>query len=137
MVLIVNVFSYGFIILISLIAAANVFNSISMNISQRRRDFAMIRSMGMTKRRFHRMLSFECLIYGSVSLLLGLPLSVIASFGIYMISRGMAVISFPVPVRALCIASVCVFAVVFASMLYAVRKIKKENVIDALKAELN
>lgn len=137
MVITVNVFSYGFIILISLIAAANVFNSISMNISQRRRDFAMIRSMGLTRRRFHRMMGYECLIYGSVSLLLGLPIALISSFGIYLIAGSMSVASFPVPVQALLTASVCVFAVVFASMLYAVRKIKKENVIDALKSELN
>lgn len=51
-VTIVRVFAYGFIVLISLIAAANVFNTISTNISLRRREFAMLKSVGMTQRAF-------------------------------------------------------------------------------------
>lgn len=42
---IVNIFSFGFIILISLIAGANVFNTISTNIQLRRREFAMLKSV--------------------------------------------------------------------------------------------
>lgn len=68
-------FSYGFIVLISLIAAANVFNTISTNISLRRREFAMLKSVGMTAKGFNHMMNFECLLYGSRALLLGLPLS--------------------------------------------------------------
>lgn len=62
---IVNIFSYGFIILISLIALANVFNTISTNISLRRREFAMLKSVGMTQRGFNRMMNYECILYGA------------------------------------------------------------------------
>ena len=72
---IIKVFAYGFIVLISLIAAANVFNTISTNISLRRREFAMLKSVGMTQKGFHRMMNYECLLYGSKALLLGLPVS--------------------------------------------------------------
>ena len=65
----VNVFSYGFIILISLIAMANVFNTISTSISLRRREFAMLRSVGLTQKGFRRMMDYECLIYGLLSLI--------------------------------------------------------------------
>ena len=74
-VTIIRVFSYGFIVLISLIAAANVFNTISTNISLRRREFAMLKSVGMTQKGFNKMLNFECLLYGSRALLYGLPVS--------------------------------------------------------------
>ena len=66
---IIKVFAYGFIVLISLIAAAsNVFNTISTNISLRRREFAMLKSVGMTQKGFRRMMNYECLLYGSKAL---------------------------------------------------------------------
>lgn len=65
MVTVVNVFSYGFIILISLISMTNVFNTISTSIALRRREFAMLRSVGLTQRGFARMMDYECIIYGA------------------------------------------------------------------------
>ncbi len=59
MVTVVNVFSYGFIILISLISMTNVFNTISTSIALRRREFAMLRSVGLTQRGFARMMDYE------------------------------------------------------------------------------
>ena len=83
-VTLIQVFAYGFIILISLIAAANVFNTISTNISLRRREFAMLKSVGMTSKGFNRMMNFECLLYGSRALLYGLPASVGVTYLIYL-----------------------------------------------------
>ncbi len=80
LVVIIKVFSYGFIVLISLIAAANVFNTISTNISLRRREFAMLKSVGMTSRGFNRMMNYECVLYGSRALFLGLPVSIGITF---------------------------------------------------------
>lgn len=76
MIILVKVFSYGFIALISLISVANVFNTVSTNVALRRRDYAMLRSLGMTNRGINRMMNYECLLYGTRSLLFGFPLSV-------------------------------------------------------------
>jgi putative ABC transport system permease protein len=57
LILIINVFSYGFIVLISLIAAANVFNTISTNINLRRREFAMLKSVGMSQKEMNKMMN--------------------------------------------------------------------------------
>lgn len=134
-VLILQVFSYGFIVLISLIAAANVFNTISTNIHLRRREFAMLRSVGMTKGGFNRMMAYECLLYGTRTLLYGLPLSMIFTFLIFRsISAGYAT-AFHLPWAAVGIAVFSVFAVVFATMMYAMRKIQKEDLVEALKNE--
>lgn len=134
-IVIVRVFSCGFIILISLIAAANVFNSISTNIGLRRREFAMLRSIGMTGKSLMRMMHYECLICGTKALLLGLPVS----FGVILLL--FAVVhqgfesGFTIPWAAVGIAVLSVFAVVSASMLYAMQKVKQENPMDALKSE--
>ena len=132
---IVNVFSYGFIILISLIALANVFNTISTNISLRRREFAMLKSVGMTKGGFNRMMNFECLLYGFKGLLYGLPTSFAVTWLIYRaVNNGVRAV-YHVPWYSVAIAVGSVFLVVFATMLYSMDKIKKDNPIDALKNE--
>ncbi len=134
-VTIINVFSYGFIVLISLIAAANVFNTINTNIGLRRREFAMLRSVGMTQRGFNRMMNFECLLYGSKALILGIPVSMVIAFLFHTDITRVFNSAFRPPWNAICIASLSVFIVVFAAMLYSMSRIKKENPIDALKNE--
>lgn len=135
LVTIVQVFAYGFIVLISLIAAANVFNTISTNISLRRREFAMLKSIGMTGSGFNRMMNFECILYGIKSLMYGLPVSIAVTFCIYRaVSEGF-VMDFRLPWKAILIAVSSVLLVVFATMMYSMSKIKKDNPIDALKNE--
>ncbi|MBQ3005101.1 MAG: ABC transporter permease [Clostridia bacterium] len=134
-VTIIKVFAYGFIVLISLIAAANVFNTISTNISLRRREFAMLKSVGMSKKDFNRMMNFECLLYGAKALLYGIPVSIGVSLLIWVALQNGLETGFTLPWSAIGISVLSVFAVVFISMLYSMSKIKKENPIDALKNE--
>ena len=134
-VTIVRVFAYGFIVLISLIAAANVFNTVSANIALRKREFAMLKSVGMTSRDFNRMMNFECILYGTRSLFWGIPVSVGISYLIHLsLSEGYKS-AFRLPWGAIAIAVLSVFMVVFVTMLYSMSKIKRENLIDALKNE--
>lgn len=134
-VLVVNVFAYGFIILISLIAAANVFNTISTSISLRRREFAMLKSIGLGEKGFMRMMNYECVIYGAKGLALGLPASALMTAMIWRIANSGVMGGFYVPWHSVVIAVGSVFAVVFATMLYAAGKIRQDNPIDALKNE--
>ncbi len=134
-VMIVKVFSYGFIVLISLISAANVFNTITTNVNLRRREFAMLRSVGMSDKSINRMMNYECLLYGLRALMFGFPVSVLLSYVIYRVECDVFAISFHLPWLSVGIAVFSVFAVVFAAMLYSMSKIKKDNPIDALKNE--
>lgn len=133
--IIVDVFSYGFILLITLICIANVFNTISTNIALRRRDFGMLRSIGMTAGDIHRMMIQECLIYGFKALLWGLPIGIVLSLGIQKLFGSTLGGAFTLPWAAVLIAAVCVFAVVFTSMSYAVAKLRKDNPIEAIRTE--
>jgi putative ABC transport system permease protein len=134
--LVVNIFTYGFIILMSLITVANVFNTITTGISLRRREFAMLKSVGMTDGGLNRMLSYECLFYGFKALMFGLPIS----FGVTRLIYGAVMqgvdVPFSLPWSSIGIAVSGVFAIVFVTMMYAVNKLKKENVIDALRDDL-
>ncbi|MDD6339258.1 MAG: FtsX-like permease family protein [Butyrivibrio sp.] len=132
---IVKVFSYGFIILISMIAIANVFNTISTNVVLRRREFAMLRSVGMTQKGFKRMMNYECVLYGLKGVAYGVPVSVLVDYLIWKaLARGIRM-EFLLPVKNVIIAVVSVFVIVFATMLYAMDKVKKDDMIDSLKNE--
>jgi len=135
MITIIQVFAYGFVTLISLISIANVFNTISTNILLRRREFAMLKSVGMTNRGFNKMMNFECILYGVKSLLLGLPVSIAITYFIYRSVNDGFEMPFILPWNAIGIAVFSVFSVVFATMIYSMKKIKKDNPIDALKNE--
>ena len=136
---VVDVFTYVFVLLLFLIAAANVFNTISTNIKLRRRELAMLRSVGMAEGEFHRMLRFECLFYGGRTLLFGLPLATLFA---WLIQRGLASseqlehFPFLFPWASLLLSAVGVFALVFLTTWYAARQLKQENILDALRDEM-
>lgn len=135
-IFIANIFAYIFITLISLIAAANVFNTISTNIRLRRRELAMLRSIGMSDKDFNKMMRFECAFYGMKALMIGIPLSLIISV---LITKTMFMeeqAEFTLPWTSVGISALSVFLIIFITMMYAVSKIKKENIIDALRDEM-
>ncbi|WP_460281577.1 ABC transporter permease [Clostridium sp. CTA-5] len=139
MTFVIDVFTYIFVIMISLIAVANVFNTISTNIKLRRRELAMLRSVGMSERDFQKMMNFECAFYGMRTLLVGVPIATISSWIIY---KGLVTIEkidnfdFVFPWGSIAISVFSVLFIVFITMLYAISKIKKENIIDALRDDM-
>lgn len=136
---VVDVFTYAFGAMISLIAVANVFNTISTNIRIRRRELAMLRSVGMSERGFNRMMNFECFFYGLRTLLSGVPIAGILSWLIY---KGMVAneqlegFAYHFPWKSMTASILGVFCIVFITMLYATSKIRKENIIDALRDDM-
>lgn len=133
---VVRVFTFSFAAMMAAISAANVFNTVSTNIRQRRRELAMLRSIGMADREFDRMMRFECLFYGLRTLLFGVPLAAVLSCGIqYAMGSAEQFTDFAIqfPWQSLGISAAGVFALVAVTMLYAVGKLKKENLLDALR----
>jgi len=132
---VISIFLYGFVTLIALIGVTNIFNTISTNVALRRREFAMLKSVGMTPAGFSRMLNYECIFYGLKSLLYGLPVSILISWWMYSSMTGLFGFSFILPWKEIAICVVSVFLIVFITMLQSSSRLKKENIIDALKAE--
>ncbi|HJB26799.1 MAG TPA: FtsX-like permease family protein [Firmicutes bacterium] len=133
--IILNIFVYGFIALITAICVANVFNTISTSISVRRREFAMLRSVGMTPKSFNRMIRYESIFYGIKALLYGIPISIAVMWMMHGALAEMFQPAFVLPWVNILIAVLSVFLIVGISMLYSSSKVKKANIIDALKDE--
>lgn len=131
----IYVFFYGFVALITAICVVNIFNTISTSISLRKREFAMLKSIGMTPKGFNKMINYESLFYGVKALLYGLPISFGMMYLIYKVLSNSFGFPFAIPWGSVLATVVAVFAIVSSTMLYASSKIKKENVIDVLKNE--
>ena len=95
----------------------------------------MLKSVGMTDRGLMGMMNYECILYGTRALLFGLPVSFGMTVLIYRTIHSGFETGFSVPWGAVGTAVLSVFAVVFVTMLYAMRKVRQENPIDALKNE--
>ncbi|MCL1890592.1 MAG: FtsX-like permease family protein [Coriobacteriia bacterium] len=130
---IVNIFIYGFTIMITLIAVANVFNTISTSINLRRRELAMLRSVGMTNASVNKMMSFECVFYGIKALFYGILVGILVSILVYASVMSGVDVPFTLPWLSIGLSIVGVFVVVFISMMYAVHTVNKENTIEALR----
>lgn len=137
MIFIANVFCYSFLAMLTLIAVANIFNTISTNIRLRRRELAMLRSVGMSERAFQDMMNFERILYGVQALMWGIPLSLLISYAIYQLMQfGAENIDFSIPWAAMGVSMLGVFLIVLLTMFYSVSRIKKENIIDALRDDM-
>lgn len=132
---VIEIFLYGFIALISAIGISNIFNTISTNINLRRREFANLKSIGMTDKQFKRMLDLECVFYGSKALLFGVPLGILICY-LINISFGNGIeFIFRLPWFSIIVSIIAVYAVVYITMIYSSRKMRKENIIEALRTD--
>lgn len=133
LIFLINTFSYVFIGLISAIGVANIFNTISTSIILRKREFAMLKSVGMTPRGFHKMLFFESLFYGLKSLLIGLPVSGVMMGLLYLVLRSNFDLAFSVPWLQVGIGIASIFVIVLSTVIYAGRKIRREGILNGLR----
>ena len=134
-IFVLQVFVYGFITLITMITIANIINTISTSIALRRKEFAMLKSVGTTQKGFYKMVCLESVFYGLNALLAGLPLSVLISFGLNKI-LGEDKIPFEIDYILYACVIFAVFLIIGFSMLYSVKKIKKESIIETLKQDI-
>lgn len=137
MITLISVFSGGFIALIILICVANIFNTISTGIALRKREFAMLKSTGMTPKAFNRMISYESIFYAFKALLYGVPVSMIIAVILKFVATDVYETTFieMFPWLALIIAAVAILLLVGGTAFYALRKIGKEPIMDVLKDE--
>ena len=134
-VLVISIFLYGFIGVITLIGITNIFNTITTNMNLRKKEFAMLKSIGMTKKEFNRMIRLESILYGLKSLLIGIPLGLIGSYCIYNgIAKGLD-FGYILPLKSIIIAIIFVFIIVGLTMKYSLNKINKQNIIETIRED--
>lgn len=135
MVLVVKIFLYGFIAVITLIGVTNIFNTITTNMILRSKEFAMLKSIGMSKKEFNKMIRLESIMYGAKSLLIGIPLGILGSYGVYKAFAQGVDVGYKIPYPAILISIVFVFIIVGITMQYSLNKINKQNIIETIRKD--
>ena len=132
-VLVISIFLYGFIGVITLIGITNIFNTITTNMNLRKKEFAMLKSIGMTKKEFNRMIRLESIFYGVKSLVIGIPIGLVLSYGMYNVFRNSMEIEYVLPYKSIAVAVIFVAIVIGIIMRYSMSKINKQNIIETIR----
>lgn len=134
-ILTISIFFYGFISVITLISVTNIFNTITTSMTLRRREFAMLKSIGMTNKEFKKMISLESLFLGIKACLFGIPLGIIVSYLVYLGFNYNMEMPYKLPYFAILIAFVFVMLIIGIIMRYSLKKQAKQNIIETIRKE--
>lgn len=133
--LLIGIFMYGFITVISLIGVTNIFNTITSNMELRQKEFAMLKSIGMTSREFRRMLNLETLFYCVNALFFGVASGLLGSWLMHNSFNERIEDSFIFPGKAIAISVIFVFVLVYIIIRYSIGKINKQNTIETIRKD--
>jgi len=133
LMLLISIFLYGFIVVITLIGVTNIFNTITTNVMLRSKEFAMLKSVGMTEKEFNNMIRLESALYSLKSLLIGLPIGVLISFIIYKALANSIDFGYVFPWQAVLVAIAAVILLVSIIMNYSVKQVSKQNIIETIR----
>ncbi|MBK5239959.1 ABC transporter permease [Clostridium sp.] len=133
--LMIKILLYGFVLVVSLIGSVNIVNTLTTNIILRKREFATLKSIGLTQKGLRKMIILEGLLYGIVGAIYG---SIIGCGISYLIGLSMGAFrefGWVFPVEAIAIAGVASIVIGYLSVLSPLSRIKKENLIEAVRED--
>lgn len=132
----VNTFIYCFAVITGLIAVANVFNTLANALILRRREFAMLKSIGMGNRAFRRMIAYECASYALRGLVIGFALAALATLGLHESMRlSFSTYEPALPWMQIGASVAIVLVVILASVAYALMRSRTSSVVEALRED--
>ena len=139
-IILVSILLYGFIGVITLIGVTNIFNTITTSMSLRRKEFAIMQSIGMTKKELSNMMFFESILYGLKSLVFGLPLGILGSYLMFKatkVSSGASrmIGQYELPLGSIAISIIFTFIIIVFIMKLSLSKINKQNIIETIRNE--
>lgn len=134
LILTMKIFLYGFIAIVSLIGITNIFNTVTTGMELRGKEFAMLQSIGMTKKEFDKMIRLESVFYGSKALIIGVVSGTILSYVIY-ISAGESQLKYTLPLLAIVMPVIVVIILLLGIMKYSIAQIRKQNIIETIRNE--
>ena len=134
LILTMKIFLYGFIAIVSLIGITNIFNTVTTGMELRGKEFAMLQSIGMTKKEFDKMIRLESVFYGSKALIIGVVSGTILSYVIY-ISAGESQLKYTLPLLAIVMSVMVVIILLLGIMKYSIAQIRKQNIVETIRNE--
>ena len=110
-----SIFLYGLLLVISLIGITNIYNTITASMNLRKREFEILKAIGMSNKQFNKMFVYESLIYGVKSLIIGIILGTILSYALYCIINTDLALKYYFPAVQMIIMAVLTILVIYMS----------------------
>lgn len=132
---VMKIFVYGFIFIISLVSVINIVNTISTSINLRKREFAIIKSIGTTPSGFNRIIYFESLLYGVLALVYGVPIAIGIDLIMNKTIRDVVESGMILPWKAVLVCVLGIFAVTFIASYIPMKKLNKESIIENIRQD--
>lgn len=132
---VMKIFVYGFIFIISLVSVINIVNTISTSINLRKREFAIIKSIGTTPSGFNRIIYFESLLYGVLALVYGVPIAIGIDVIMNKTIRDVVESGMILPWKAVLVCVLGIFAVTFIASYIPMKKLNKESIIENIRQD--
>ena len=131
-----GVFAYGLIVVIALIGITNIINTLSTGMELRSREFATLRSIGMTDKQFVGMVRLESVFISVKALVIGVPLGILISYLLcVMMNRMDDAIIYEPPYKAIILCILVVIMLIYAIMKLSMTKLRHNNIIETIKNE--
>lgn len=131
-----GVFAYGLIVVIALIGITNIINTLSTGMELRSREFATLRSIGMTDKQFAGMVRLESVFISVKALVIGVPLGILISYLLCVIMNRMdGAIIYEPPYKAIILCIVVVIMLIYAIMKLSMTKLRHNNIVETIKNE--
>ncbi len=130
----VSVFMYSFVALLMLIGLTNVISTLSTNVQMRQREFAVLKSVGMTKEGIQKMLNYESILCSMKALIIGIPVGILITILVNLPIRSMMPIPYEIPWLSLLLCVIVVLLITWGTTRYASHKLEKQNIIEAIRS---
>lgn len=134
-VLMIKILLYGFVVVVSCIGCVNIVNTITTNIIIRKREFATIKSIGLTQKGLKKMIVLEGLLYGIKGSIYGSLIACGLSYLLYQAMSNIREQLWIIPWSSICIAIVASLAIGYISVLSPLARLKKDNLIDTVRED--
>lgn len=134
--LLLDIFAYGLIVVIALIGITNIINTLNTSMELRSREFATLRSVGMTDKQYNKMVLLETVFTAGKSVVLGVVIGLLITIGIHWVETNYdMVIPYRLPLVSIIIAIAVVFGLIYAIIRTSMNRIMKRNIIETIKNE--
>ena len=121
--------------MIAISSILNIFNTISSSIILRKREFAILKSIGISEKQTNKMMLLEAIFYGIDAIVYGVIISIAILYIVYLILINTNLYSFEVPLISIILVIVTVYVSIFVAIVNTRRKLKKKNIIEEIRVE--
>lgn len=133
--IVVSIFLYGFVAVITLISCLNIINTINTNLLLRTREFSILKAVGMAELNVKKMVCYEGLYYGIIASFYGIIVGTGLSYVLFSIITNMREFGWTMPWKDIVIATVGILVFTLLSAYLPLKKMNKQSLVDNIRME--